>query len=250
MNWIFFILIGVSASTAITIWHRLALKDKDSDPIAYSIVFQFTAGFIILIYALISGFDASELKNYLPNILLMVVSYYLFNYFRLNSLKKIEASKFTILFQTGILWTVLGAIIFLNETVTFEQFAGIILIILSVIIVTAKGFKFNFKIEEIFALAAAPIASIAFLNDVYILRKFDIPTYSALTFLFPALFMAAVNPKKIAATKTYLKGKRFLNILIVLSPLFLLDFLTFRGHILKHAKYRVLIFLPIRHHFF
>lgn len=207
MVWQLLVAISVFTYAFSVILQRVLLKDDKSDPVAYSVVFQLLTGLIIGAYALVRGFSVPDLMPILPNLLLMVLLYGAGNAFIFKALKLGEASDFTILFASRTLWIIVAAVLFLQESFTLNQALGTFLIIASVVIITGKAKILKPAKSHIFALIGAAAFGLAFANDAFILRNFDVPSYLFIAFVAPALAVWALNPKATQKMKPLLQGK-------------------------------------------
>ena len=203
---------------------RILLKDEKIDSVAFSIVFQLLTGVLILGYALMRGFSSPNLLPLLPNLALMTFLYGAGNVFIFKALKAIEASEFTIIFATRTVWIILAAVLFLSEQFSLVQLLGTGLILSSVVLVSwQKGLKLSRGV--LLSLAAAACFGLAFANDAFIIRNFDVPSYLGIAFIVPALAVWMVFPKSTSKMLPMLK-KSFLKKLGVLSVLYATSAIT------------------------
>ncbi|OGG11779.1 hypothetical protein A2Z00_05460 [Candidatus Gottesmanbacteria bacterium RBG_13_45_10] len=189
MPWQAFLGLSILAEVCGRLIQRVLLRDDKSDPIAYLIVFLFVAGFLIGIYAVVTGFHIPPLGPILPNLLLMPVLYGAANVFIFKSLKSTEASVFTVLFASRALWLIFGALIFLHERFISTQFLGAFLIIAAVVLVSWKRQKISLQRGELYAILAALLFAVAILNDSFIVKTFDVVSYEAITYIATSLFI-------------------------------------------------------------
>ena len=133
MTWQLLLTISVISYSLAILVQRILLKDKESDAVAYAVVFQLLTAALISIYVLGHGIKVGPLALLLPNLVLMAILYAVGNIFIFKALKLGEASEFTILFTTRVFWTILVAIIFLGERFSTSQFVGTFLIWASVV---------------------------------------------------------------------------------------------------------------------
>jgi drug/metabolite transporter (DMT)-like permease len=185
------VLLGISIITysVSMILQRMLIKNN-KDPMAFAILFQFCTAILIGIVAVVMGFQIPNIIPLLPNFILTIVIYTLANICLFQSLSRIEASQFTILFVTRGIWTILTATIFLHESFSLIRIIGTGFILLSVFFVSysKKGFVFN--TGSLYALGAGFLFGIGYVNDAYIVKFFSSPiTYSFLDFLLPAIVL-------------------------------------------------------------
>ncbi len=216
MSWQFFVAISVTLFSVSTIIQRVFLRDRNSDPIAYSIVFQLVIAILIGIYALLNGFKLpADMGPFWGNFLAMIVLYSLSNVFIFKSLKLIEVSEYTILFATRVLWGVAGGILVLGEAFSPRQVFGTLIIFISVAIVSWRSKAIKFGRGEIYALLAAAFFGSAFVNDALIIRRnFDVPSYVAIAFLLPGLAVWLINPRAVVGIKRLVSSKLFIKFIL------------------------------------
>ena len=215
LSWQILLAISVVTYSVSVILQKAILKNKKSDPVAYSIVFQIVTGLIIGIYALINGFKTPDLIPLIPNLIVMVLLYGIGNILIFKALKVADASSFTIMFSSRAIWMILGAVIFLKESFSGQQLLGTLLIILSVILVSWKSGGLRMGKGVVFSLLGALAFGLAFTNDAYILNNFDVPSYLTFSFLLPPLLIWAVYPKSTAKMKPLFERGTFIKLLIL-----------------------------------
>jgi len=224
MSWQILVAVSVVTYSVSVLLQRILLKDEKIDSVAFSIVFQLLTGALILGYALTRGFSSPNLLPLLPNLALMTFLYGAGNVFIFKALKAIEASEFTIIFATRTVWIILAAVLFLSEQFSLVQLLGTGLILSSVVLVSwQKGLKLSRGV--LLSLAAAACFGLAFANDAFIIRNFDVPSYLGIAFIVPALAVWMVFPKSTSKMLPMLK-KSFLKKLGVLSVLYATSAIT------------------------
>lgn len=193
--WQVLILLSVLFNAVAVVLQRVVLREQNSDPVAYSIVFQLISGSIIGAFGWVTGNlqFPPDITKILLFIGLMIVLYGFGNVFIFQALKAIEASKFTILFATRALFTILASTLFLNESLNTTQWIGALLILFSVILVTVENTRITFGKWEFLTLLAAAAFGLEVTNDRYILTMFPLYTFVLLAFVLPALMMWLVN---------------------------------------------------------
>ena len=207
MTWQILLLISVISYSISILLQRVLMKDDQNDPIAYSIVYQLFTGILIGIYALFNGFIVQGFIPLIPNFILMIVLYGAGNIFVWQALKIIDVSEFTIIFASRAFWTIIGAIIFLGESLSLKQVIGIILIIFSIVLVFWKKQKFSLNRGFVFAFLGALLWGIAFTNDFLVVNSFDVLSYLTIAFILPALAIWMIFPKSTVKMKPLLERK-------------------------------------------
>jgi len=212
MGWQLLVGISVLTYSISVLLQKILLKNEKNDPIAFSIVFQLITGIFVLLYSLYNGFSTPDLVPLSLNIILMVVLYGSGNVFIFKSLKLVEAPEFTILFGSRTIWTIIAAILTLNEVFTLQQGFGTVLILTSIVLVSWKSNTFKFGKGALYSTLAAVCFGLAFANDAFIVRNFDVPSYLAIAFILPALLVWAVNPQATKKMAIFLNKKMLIKL--------------------------------------
>ncbi len=217
MNWVVLLFINIFLYAVSTLLQRVILKKESSNPVAYSIIFQSLLGFFLLIYgSLFGSFSAQNIKPVLINLLLMAVFYGLGNIFVFKSLKILEASVFTIVHSSRVLFTILASTIFLRESLNVSQFLGIFLILSAIIIIYFSRSLLKFNKGVLFAFVASLFFGIEVTNDKYMLNSFNIYTFLVLICWLPALFSFCLQPS-IQSIKKIVVNKYLITRMLILS---------------------------------
>ncbi len=224
-SWQFLIAISIITFSFSTILQRVLMKDNKSDSIAFSILFQILAGVIVGIFALFHGFQMPNLVLYIPNIILMIILYSIANIFIFKSLQLIEASEFTILFVSRAFWTILAAVVLLGEKFLLFQVVGTLFVLGGVILVSYKAKRFIINKGSLYALLGACALGLAFTNDAFLVRHFDVLSYEAIAFILPGLAIMAVFPKSLKRMKPLL-GKKTLPKILLLTFIYAISGVT------------------------
>ncbi len=214
MPWYFYITLNVIVFSLATLYQRVILKNS-RDPVLFYIVNGFTAGLMLLAYGLWMGFKLPNFSEISINLIIMIIFLGFGNMLNFNALKKVEASEFTVLFSTRAIWSVVGAILILDEAFGLKQIIGASLIIASVFLVSWKKKSFRLNEGEMLTLAAAAMFGLEFINDTYLLNSVDLFFYLPLIFLFPSIFIGTINYKKVTNIQKYVALKDFLKLIIL-----------------------------------
>lgn len=229
MGWQLFLTISILAESSGRILQRVLMKDDDSDPIAYSVWFQFLAGSMLLIYTLIVGFKLpNNLSSLAPNLILEPIFWGMTIMLIFKALAQTEASIFTILFGTRVVFIVIASVILLKENFSLNQTVGTILIILSVFLVSYRKENWQFNKGELYSVLAGIFATAGVINDAVLLKQFDVTTYSALGFLGPGVFIWATHPTATKKIMALPKSKIFPK-LTLLGLIYGIAYLTYNS---------------------
>jgi len=191
------------------------MKNDKSHAAAYASVFQLLGGLIILIVALINGFVLPPISTYPVNFAIMILLYTGSTFFLFKALQTTEASIATIFGSTSSIWTIIIAILFLGESLNLNQFAGVILILLSIFLITITKNKFQINQGILYLLAYGMCTGLGVANDAFVLKHAEVFSYTALTWLLPAIARLIIQPKAICHMKPLLKPKYLVKMIIL-----------------------------------
>lgn len=215
MLWIYFVLISIITNSGTALLQRVLMKNDKGHAVAYSSVFQLLGGLLILAVAFINGFKMPPISDYPLNFALMVLLYTGSMFFQFKAFQTIEASDATILGTTSSIWTIIMAILFLRETIGFNQFLGAILIFLAVFLVAFKKKAFQFNQGAVYIFLFAACNGFGLVNDAFILNYSEIFSYTALTWLLPGFTRLIIWPKAIYHLKPLFQSEQFKKMLLL-----------------------------------
>lgn len=216
MNWIILTIASAFFASSVQVLQRKLLKSKNSDPIAYSFVFQLIVAVLFLLYALATGtFEQPDITSVGLNVTLMSALYGLGSIFLFYAYKYSEASEVSIIFSTSAVWSTLTAVIFLGDKIKADQILGMGLIVLGMILVNLKKTKWQIGKGHLFGLLGAIMFGVAFVNDAYILGLYtSIPSYMVIAFALPALVSIIIKPSAIKSIPSFFEYKTLTKVII------------------------------------
>lgn len=195
MPWQIAIIISVTLYSCSTLLQRYVLRNNDTNAIAVSLFFQgVTAGIIGILGFSLGQLHIPDLRTILPELIILAALYGLGNIFIFRALTQLEASKFTILFSTRGVFTIIAAVLFLSERLQLVQLIGVGLIFTGIAVVHSKALQFSFHPRELQALGAACCFGLANINDRILLGQLNVITYVFLAFLLPTVLVAFFRP--------------------------------------------------------
>lgn len=217
MSWIVFAIVSTLLFSVTALLTRTLMKGKGSDPYAHSVFFQLiVAGLLFLFVSATSGFSVAGIENLIPNVVLMMLLYGVANIALNNSFKRLDAAEVQIFLASSALWSSIGAIIFLGESMTMVRLIGIVCIIIGASIISWHGGKLKFRAGMYFGIATSLLFGFAVTNDGIILSNLEnIPSYLTLGFLLPGLFLLILKPSSLKKFSYYRKGNRLFQLFAV-----------------------------------
>lgn len=195
LNWQVLVLISAITYSLSSLLQRVLMRDDTSDPYLYSIVFQLTVGVLIFVYTLFVGFNLPNLIAFIPNLMAMTVLYALGGIALFQAFKSVDAASAGILTSTRSLWMVLGSTLMLHEVVSITRLLGALLIIMGVSLASIDKKGLAFKSGCWYGLAAGMLYGLAFVNDAFMVKHMDVPSYMVICFLIPPVVLMLLRPQ-------------------------------------------------------
>jgi len=205
-----------SLASAITqVLEKALIKNKNSDPVAFSFVFQLMVAFIFLTYSVSTGtFSQPDLSSVWKNIVAMSFLYGLGSVFTFYAYKTAEASEISVIFASSALWSVVAATFLLNEKIGAKQALGMLLVLLSLVIVNIRKTAWRVGWGHIMAILGAAMFGIAFTNDAFILNKYEsVPSYMVIAFALPSFVSLVFKPRAVFDIPHFFKPKVFFGLM-------------------------------------
>lgn len=172
------------------------MKADDSDPQAFSIVFQLLTGLLIGFFGLITmSLRTSGVSDVIVNLALAAILYGSASIFMFSALKRIELSNFMVIFSARALFGVIGSTMLFGEGLSIRQFVGAGLLIGGILVINLKSSKFSFGKNELWALLAALCFGMANVNDRFLVKSLEIYFYTSTAFIVPAIILGAIYYK-------------------------------------------------------
>jgi len=208
----------------------------------YAVIFYVVSAILVGVFSLLYGerilVDISIFKPYILNIFLVVIlnGVGIINVF--SSFRKVEASVFTILFSSNVVFTLLSSYFFLKESLEWSQYLGVFFVIFAIIIVTYRkgGFEIKFN-NGVIILLASFCMGVAITNTKYLFLS--LPELTPFSYLIisscsTAIFILIVKFKKILIGIKELRNINFIK---------WMSFLSFVHALMLFALYKALSFV-------
>ncbi len=226
MSWLSLLIINVVVMSVASLFQRLAMKDKDSNPISSAIIFQFILSILVMSYVLTQGFIWPPMSMW-SFFMFSAVLYALGSVMFFKAIKLLEASEMTILGGVGAVVTMICAYFFLNERLVLWQYLGTFLVLLSVILIQHNGRKFALNRGVTYVLLATSFYSFAVTSDALVIKAYDALSYAALMSFLPGIMIGLFYPKTLRSLPQTIK-KINKNLLIYVL-LYAVGVITFYG---------------------
>ena len=217
MDWFLFSIISVIAGAIASILSRVLMKDQDSDPMSYAIVFQLLCTIFIFLFALWNGFVMPPIAQYPFNFLILAILYALGSVFILKAYQLSEASEVIIVTSSRAIPAIIAGMIVLGEIFTPVQALGAILIFVAIVLINLKNKRLKITKGNLYALAFAVCFGLAVVNDKYVMvtSQTEAISYTAVAFLLPTLLLIVTNPKSILKSKHFLKLSMLMKMVLL-----------------------------------
>lgn len=208
MSWLVFSLIGVTFGAVTRLAQRVLLGHGKADPIAFAVVFQAMIGLMIATVALPNGFELPDLSEYWLAVILTIFLFAAGNIALAKSLQTTEASVFTVIFSTSVVWIMLFGAILFNEAQNPWHFVGALLTFVSIALLVEKKGRLQLDRGVIYGLLSGFLMGCAVVGWVYVGRIAEPMTWQVLTFVAPAAVIALAYPKSLRKAKELLSKQK------------------------------------------
>lgn len=217
MTWLTLTIISAITYSLAKVLQKILLTNESSEPYSFAIVFQIAVALLFLMFTLITQ-RSLELPSWniiFVHLIMMVIFYSLGNLFVFRAYKSAEVSEISILFATTTIWSVITAMIFLNETLTQLNILGILCILIGVVVINIKRSKWKFGEGHAYGLLAAMMFGLAFTNDAFIISTYkSVSSYMVLAFLLPGIALLISKPTKLQTLHFYLDKNILLKLIL------------------------------------
>jgi drug/metabolite transporter (DMT)-like permease len=213
MSWQLLVGLTVVLYSVNGLLHRTIMKIEGSDAYAQAVVFTGLSSLIFLIVLLFRGsFQWSISWNQLILLVLAAFASSAGIVFSFKGFKSIGASEHTILLTSTQIWVILGAILFLHETLTVTKLIGAACILSGVVLAEWRRQSFVLNEGAVFVLLAALGFATSNVISYFIVRNFDVLSYLLSICVFVTSILIISRPRIFMQIRFYFKPKRALNI--------------------------------------
>lgn len=229
MSWQILVGLSILLFSINGLLHRVLMKDSKSDPNSQAFMFTTIVGLLGVVIVLFQG----GLKSYmtlaqLPYFLLIAGFTSIGSIYAFKGFKFIEASEHTILLTSSKFWSLIGAVVFLGESLTLRKLVAGIMIVCGVMIAEWRKHRFVINMGALYVLLAAISYAAGEILSFYVLRDFDSTAFLVYCSFLSAIIILILNPRIFSKLTFYAKGKNLANIITVsindtLASLFLFN---------------------------
>jgi drug/metabolite transporter (DMT)-like permease len=216
MSWQILVGLSILLFSVNGLLHRVLMRDSKSDANAQALMFTTIVGILGLIIVFFKGgFESYISLAQFPYFLLIAGFTTIGSIYAFKGFKYIEASEHTILMTSSKFWSLIGAIIFLGESLNLRKLGAGLLIIIGVMIAEWRKSKFVINIGALYVLLAAASYSAGEILSFYMLRNFDSTAFLVYNSFLSVIIILILNPKVFNKLMFYAKPKNLSNIVIV-----------------------------------
>lgn len=210
MNWVLLTLLSACSMSISRILQRRVLSEPSSNPVAFGFVLQVGVGLLFLLFSLAKqALEFPNISLLWPRLVLMTGLYGIANILIFVAFKTIEAAEGTIILASNTVWSVIAAMLMLNEQINWQQAGGIVLVIAGIIVTNYQQKKLKLSRAHFLALIASVFLGIGFVNDAYIINSYQsLPSYLFVAFAFPGFFSLIYQPKSIKGVPALLQRNK------------------------------------------
>lgn len=215
MSWQLLISLSVLLYSVNSLLHRTLMKNELADAHAQAVAFTGLTGIFSLVIMLFrGGFQSALSLNQLPLFLLCAFFSAMGMIAAFKGFQSMEASEHTILLTSSRIWSILGAIFFLQESLSVNKFLGAAAILFGVVLAQWKKQTLKLSLGAFYVLLAAFLFASSEILSYYIIRNFDVLSFMVYGSFFVTLILISIRPQIIKKLLFYAQPKYGLNIIV------------------------------------
>jgi drug/metabolite transporter (DMT)-like permease len=143
MSWQLWVGISVFLFSLNGLFHRVLMKEENADAYAQTVAFYGLGGIAAFFIAIFrGGFHYDISLDQLPYFFLLAVFATIAPVCMFQAFKRVQASEISIVSSSQRLWMVLGAFIFLGESMTWQKVVGTLVIVGGILIAQREKKQF------------------------------------------------------------------------------------------------------------
>ncbi|MFZ2206895.1 MAG: DMT family transporter [Microgenomates group bacterium] len=195
LSWHYFALATVLTGSISNIILRVLMKKEESDPILFTIVFQFILTGVVLLYALFKGFVFPPPSFLWPRLMLSALLYAAGSLCSFYASKHLPAGENAIVTAGGSIITIILGILFLGDSFGMMKVIGVGSIVASIVVLYARvRMKMNTGLW--YAMGVMVFYAVAVVNDIIIIKSYNAISFVPLMCFLPGVILALIFPKK------------------------------------------------------
>jgi len=215
MQWEILLSFSILLGAFGNLFHRLIMKQEQSDARAQTVVYMGLGGIIALVLAIVfNQFEIPQIEL-IPKFIFLTITAVIGSILMFKSYKLLEASSVVIFMASQPLWTMINSFIFLNEQPTFPKIIGAIFIFTGIFISVYQKGKLNINKGAYYALLAAFIWSFYNITGFSIVQTMGVFSYQFYGSILPALTLLLFQPKILKKIPFYFKKINAITIVTV-----------------------------------
>ena len=215
MSWRPLIGLSVLLFSTNSLLHRVLMRDDESSPYAQATVFTGLVGlFSLTILLFRGGFKSHVSLEELPLFLLITLLTALGMILTFKGIKLVEASEHTILLTSSRLWSIIGAMVFLHESMSAQRFIGAALILAGVVAAQWRRRGLSLGVGSLYVLLAAFFLGSGEILCFSVLRQFEALSFMVYASTMIAITLILARPQVIREFSFYFEPRRAVIILV------------------------------------
>lgn len=205
MDWLLLTLVSILVVSIANILQRILMRDDNSNPYSYAIVFQLLIAILNLPIVILYGFQPPAFNLNLLFFGVAALFWAVTAVFLFKALKLLEASEVTILSSVRVIITIVASVVFLREAFSYLNILGTILILISIFLVTnfKRGIKFNKGV--VYTLLMALFSGLAIVADGFNVRTYNAISYNTIVSFLIVFILLIFYPKALKQWKQFVQ---------------------------------------------
>lgn len=209
LDWFPLVLIYIVTNSTSKILQKVALKDQDINPTAFSAFFLFLVGVLTIPLLFFEEIVfPTSMKVWLVVIfdgVLYTVCMILYYY----ALKSTEVSQVEAIATTRTIWFMVLGIVFFDETLRLSTLMGVGFIFFGLLVIYWNRTKVkSFTKPHVYTIIYAFLISSSYALDKYALSYFSVAFYQVVIYIIPAVFTLIFLPRTVQHLGYLLKSSK------------------------------------------
>lgn len=208
MVWVLPFLVALFANSSASLLQRFIQRDSKLHPLGFAILSGATSTVLVGLIVAVRGFDTRLGLLPVAPFVASLFCWTMANILLMYTLRRVEASQFSIVANTRLIWSLLITVIFLGNTLTHWSLLGTVLILAGAITaVWRNGFNIRDKGLLLNIMTAFFVGAASATEALSLSKGYDVFSYFVLGFGIPAVVLAIAFPVAGKSATAILKTK-------------------------------------------
>ena len=215
MTWLGFALLGVVFVSITTIFQKILMSHRDSNPSTCGILYHLLLGVVYFLCASMMGVSIDFSQGSLSFVFLAALLWSLTTVYFFKAIQLIQPAEVTIISTFQVLVVILASVLFLGEVFDIYMIFGALIIILGSCIVLRFKDGFYLNRGVLYTLMLSLFAGLAVVVDSINVQHYNVILYGTIINFLSAFMLWGFYPRAMVEWKKYIKIDYIQNLLAV-----------------------------------